>query len=172
MLGLGKMGKATAGLLVNIGFDVRGWSRTGTRINGVRVNGGHAGLEATLRDAEILVNLLPLTAETRGILSAATFSRLALGACLLNFGRSAHLVEADLFGALASGQLRRAVLDVFDQEPLPAGHPFWSHPGIAVLPHVAARTDRGATAAVVAAAVAEYRHTGRVPAGFDRNQGY
>ena len=172
VLGLGEMGRTTAELLARVGFDVRGWSRSGGSLDGVRVHAGETEFEAALRDAEILVNLLPLTAETRGILDAATFSRLAPGACLLNFGRGAHLVESDLLGALTSGQLRRAVLDVFDQEPLPTAHPFWHHPGVTVLPHVGARTDRTTAAAIVAATMAHYRRTGRAPAGFDRDRGY
>ena len=172
VLGLGEMGRATAELLARVGFDVRGWSRSGGSLGGVRVHAGETGFEAALQGAEILVNLLPLTAETRGILHAAAFSRLAPGACLLNFGRGAHLVEPDLLSALASGRLRRAVLDVFDGEPLPAAHPFWRHPGVTVLPHVGARTDRTTAAAVVAATVAHYRRTGCAPAGFDRNRSY
>ncbi len=172
VLGLGEMGRATATLLAQIGFDVRGWSRSGNSLDGVQVRAGDAGLEATLQDAEILLNLLPLTAETRGLLSAASFSRLAPGACVANFGRGGHVVEVDLLDALASGRLRRAVLDVFDHEPLPEGHPFWRHPGVTVLPHVAARTDRASAATIVAAAVADYRRTGQAPDGFDRRRGY
>lgn len=172
VLGLGEMGRATAGLLARIGFDVQGWSRSGASLDGVRVHAGTAGFETALRDAEILINLLPLTAETRGLLNATTFSWLAPGACVLNFGRGAHLIESDLFDALASGRLRRVVLDVFDQEPLPTAHPFWHNPRVAVLPHVAARTDRATAAAIVAATVANYRRTGRAPDGFDRRRGY
>ena len=172
VLGLGEMGRATAGLLARIGFDVQGWSRSGASLDGVRVHAGEVGFKRALQDVEILVNLLPLTAETHGILNAAMFSRLAPGACLLNFGRSGHLVESDLFEALASGRLRRAVLDVFDQEPLPTAHPFWHHPGVTVLPHVAARTDCTTAAAIIAAAMADYRRDGRAPAGFDRTRGY
>lgn len=172
VLGLGEMGRAASALLARIGFDVRGWSRSGALLDGVQVHSGNEGLEAALQDAEILLNLLPLTAETRGILGTASFLRLAPGACVVNFGRGGHLVEADLLEALATGRLRHAVLDVFDQEPLPHDHPFWLHPGVTVLPHVAACTDHVSAAAIVAAAVASYRRTGRVPHGFDRRRGY
>lgn len=172
VLGLGEMGRASAALLARIGFDVRGWSRSGACLDGVQVHAGGEGLVAALGGAEILLNLLPLTAETRGILGAASFAHLAPGACVVNFGRGGHLVEADLLDALAAGRLRHAVLDVFDREPLPAGHPFWRHPGVTVLPHVAACTNHDSAAAIVAAAVADYRRTGRVPEGFDRRRGY
>ena len=172
VLGLGEMGRASAALLARIGFDVRGWSRSGARLDGVQVHAGGEGLAAALGGAEILLNLLPLTAETRGILGAASFAHLAPGACVVNLGRGGHLIEADLLDALAAGRLRHAVLDVFGQEPLPAGHPFWRHPGVTVLPHVAACTNPDSAAAIVAAAVAEYRRSGRVPEGFDRRRGY
>ena len=172
VLGLGEMGRASAALLAWIGFDVRGWSRSGAWLDGVQVHAGEEGLVAALGGAEILLNLLPLTAETRGILGGASFGHLAPGACVVNFGRGGHLVEPDLLEALAAGRLRHAVLDVFDQEPLPADHPFWLHPNVTVLPHVAACTNRASAAAIVAAAVADYRRTGRVPEGFDRRRGY
>ncbi len=172
VLGLGEMGRATAAMLTRIGFDVRGWSRSGDPVNGVRVYAGDVGLADALDNAEILVNLLPLTPRTQGVLNARNFSRLAPGACIVNFGRAGHLVERDLLDALAAGQLRRAVLDVFSHEPLPPGDLLWRHPGVTVLPHIAARTDRVSAASIVASAVASYRRTGQAPTGFDRSAGY
>ncbi|WP_375464985.1 2-hydroxyacid dehydrogenase [uncultured Methylobacterium sp.] len=172
ILGLGEMGRAAAELLVSLGFPVRGWSRSGAPVPGVSIFSGEEGLTDALDGAQVLVNLLPLTPETRGILRASTFARLAPGAYLINFGRGAHLVEVDLLEALAAGQVGHAVLDVFEQEPLPADHPAWSHPGVTVLPHVAAPTSRASAAAVVAAAVAAFRRTGLCPAGIDRQRGY
>jgi glyoxylate/hydroxypyruvate reductase A len=104
-----------------------------------------------LAEADIVVNLLPLTARTRGLLDASFFAALPRGAGIVNLGRGAHVVDADLRAALDSGQLGHAVLDVFHAEPLPAGHPWWSHPRVTLLPHAAAQTDPR-TAAVVAAA--------------------
>jgi glyoxylate/hydroxypyruvate reductase A len=91
-----------------------------------------------------------LTATTRGLLDARFFAALPVGAGIVNLARGAHLVEADLLAALDRGQLRHAVLDVFHQEPLPREHPFWHHPQVTVLPHVAAQTDVSSAAAVAA----------------------
>lgn len=172
ILGLGEMGRASAEMLKAIGFDVRGWSRSGATIDGVRTFAGASGFLDALQDAEILVNLLPLTPETEGVLRATTFEALAEGACLVNFGRGGHLVERDLIEALDAGRLRHAVLDVFRTEPLPVEHPFWSHPGVTILPHVAAPTNMASASAVVAAAVMRFRATGVTPEGLDRRRGY
>lgn len=172
ILGMGEMGRASADLLLGLGFPVRGWSRSGVAMPGVAAHAGRDGLAAALDGAAFLVNLLPLTPETRGILDRDVFARLAPGAGVINFGRGAHLVEADLWQALDAGRVAHAVLDVFTQEPLPADHPAWARPDVTVLPHVAAPTDQAAAAAVVAASVAAFRSTGQVPAGVDRTRGY
>ncbi|MCJ2109845.1 glyoxylate/hydroxypyruvate reductase A [Methylobacterium sp. E-025] len=172
ILGMGEMGRASVELLLGLGFPVRGWSRSGTAIPGLIAHSGRDGLGRALDGAAYLVNLLPLTAETRGILDRACFARLAPSAGVINFGRGAHLVEADLWQALDDGRVGHAVLDVFAQEPLPRDHPAWDHPNVTVLPHVAAPTDEASAAAIVAGAVAAFRSTGRVPAGVDRARGY
>ena len=172
VLGLGEMGQAAAAHLVALGFAVRGWSRTRRDLPGVQGFAGADGFTAALDGADILVNLLPLTTDTAGILNRAAFAQLAPGAALVNFGRGRHLDEADLLAALDEGRLSHAVLDVFAVEPLPAAHPFWQHPGVTVLPHVAAPTGRDTAAALVAAAVRRYRETGQPPAGLDRGRGY
>jgi glyoxylate/hydroxypyruvate reductase A len=105
----------------------------------------------------VLVNLLPLTPATRGLLDARLLAALPRGASLVNLARGAHVVEADLLDSLASGQLRHAVLDVFATEPLPPSAPFWSHPQVTVLPHVAAQADARSASAVVAANIAALR---------------
>lgn len=137
VLGAGQLGSAVAGRLTAQGYAVKRWQRS-------------QSLLAAATGQHIVINLLPLTDATRGILNAALFAALPPGAALINLARGAHLVEADLLAALASGQLSRAVLDVFHQEPLPADHPFWQHPRITVLPHVAALTDERSAAKVVA----------------------
>jgi glyoxylate/hydroxypyruvate reductase A len=135
VLGLGELGARTARLLAEHGFRVHGWSRTPKRIDGVAT---HTDLNAVLAASEILVNQLPLTAETRGLLDARRLAVLPAGACVVNLARGAHLIEADLLTMLDRGHLRHAVLDVFAEEPLPPNHPFWTHPAVTVLPHVAA----------------------------------
>jgi glyoxylate/hydroxypyruvate reductase A len=152
LLGLGSMGQAAAGLLQAVGYRIAGWSRTPKRLDGVRCFAGPKGLPALLADSRVLACLLPLTPATRGILNAATFAALPWGAMLVNLGRGGHLVEADLLAALDAGQLGRAVLDVFADEPLPAASPLWRHPRITVTPHIASLSNpRTGAAAIVAA---------------------
>jgi len=155
VLGSGQMGRAAAGRLAQLGYPVSAWGRqpVAQQVPGVRHRHGEAGLKDALAKACIVVNLLPLTAATRGILGQPLFERLPEGASIVNLARGAHLLEADLLQALDSGRLHRAVLDVFYTEPLPAGHPFWAHPRITVLPHVAAQTDLRSAAAVALANV-------------------
>lgn len=160
VLGQGQMGAAVTRRLAANGYTVRGW-RT-----------GEGPWPAVLHGADIVVNLLPLTPATRGLLDAGAFAAMKRGASLVNLARGAHVVEADLLAALDLGPLRHAVLDVFDTEPLPAAHPYWSHPQVTVLPHVAAQTDPRSAAAVVAAQVRALR-AGAVPAHLvDRAKGY
>jgi glyoxylate/hydroxypyruvate reductase A len=132
-----------------LGFDVAGWSRTAKTAAGIETYAGAAGLPRLLARSEILVCLLPLTPETEGILNARTLGLLPRGAALVNAARGAHLVEEDLLAALASGQVSAAVLDVFGEEPLPLGHPFWHHPRIVVTPHVAAFTNPATAAPII-----------------------
>jgi glyoxylate/hydroxypyruvate reductase len=150
VLGLGVLGSDAALKLKVLGFDVAGWSRSEKRLRGIPSFHGADGLPALLRRSEIIVCLLPLTANTTGILDRRLFAQLPRGAAIINCARGGHLVEDDLLDALASGQLSAAVLDVFADEPLPPDHPFWSHPQIAVTPHVAAVTHAPTAAPVVA----------------------
>lgn len=140
LLGLGELGRACADHLVRLGFTVRGWSRSARTLEGVACFHGEAGLAPFLADTDILVCLLPLTPDTRGILNAQTFGSMPRGGHLINVARGSHLVEEDLLAALESGQLAGATLDVFHTEPLPPDHPFWSHPRIIVTPHISAPT--------------------------------
>jgi glyoxylate/hydroxypyruvate reductase A len=137
VMGLGELGGDAARVLVRHGFAVRGWSRSTRTIDGVACFAGETGLAPFLAETDILVCLLPLTETTRGILDDRLFERLPEGARLINVARGAHLVEADLLAALDRGHLAHASLDVFGEEPLPAGHPFWRHPRIDVTPHAA-----------------------------------
>ncbi len=138
VLGAGALGGAAAATLAGLGFPVTAWSRSGAAPPGVR---GTCDLEALLAGSEILVCLLPLTSGTRGILNAATLSRLPRGACLLNAARGGHVVEDDLLAALDAGSVGHATLDVTQTEPLPPDHPFWRHPRVTITPHVASRID-------------------------------
>ena len=140
VLGLGELGSGVAAALAADGFEVHGWSRSLKPLAGIRTHAGASGLRAMAGAVDILINLLPLTAETRGVLSRALFAQLRPASFLINMGRGDHLVEADLLDALAQGRLEAATLDVASVEPLPAGHPFWVHPGILITPHIAGIT--------------------------------
>lgn len=149
ILGFGALGQDAGRKLEGLGFDVALWGRRQRTAEGLRGYAGSAGLPALLGRSEILVCLLPLTAETEGILNAATLVMLPKGAALINAARGGHLVEEDLLAALASGRLSVAVLDVFRDEPLPASHAFWHHPRIVVTPHVAAATHPPTAAPII-----------------------
>ena len=123
------------------GFDLAGWSRSNRHdLTGIEAFSGAADLPAFLARTDILICLLPLTDETRGILNHRLFAQLPQGAALINSGRGGHLVQQDLLAALDSGQLSAAVLDVADPEPPGLDHPFWAHPRILLTPHVASMT--------------------------------
>ena len=149
ILGFGTLGQDAGRKLRALGFDVAGWSRSEKPVGGLASFAGRDGLDRLLSRSEILVCLLPLTAETRGILNAANFARLPRGAGIVNAGRGGHLVEEDLIPALESGQLSGAVLDVFREEPLPPDHPFWRHKRIIVTPHIAAETHPPTAAPII-----------------------
>jgi len=153
VMGLGVLGERVARAVAQFEFPVNGWSRSAKRIDGLRCFSGEAGFDDFLGASRVLVNLLPLTAETRGILNRETLSRLnggRPGGYVINVARGAHLVEADLIPLLDSGQLDGATLDVFEVEPLAPGHPFWRHPKITVTPHGSARTERDESIAQIA----------------------
>lgn len=172
--GLGTLGLRCAQALAAIGYPVSGWSRTAkTQLpEGIRAWHGDDQLDDFLAQCDTLVCLLPLTEHTRGILNAKLFERLPRGAHLINVGRGDHLVERDLLAALDSGQLGAATLDAFSTEPLPPGHPFWSHPRITATPHIATRTTP-ATIARQTRMNYEALLAGRTPANAaDRTKGY
>lgn len=150
VLGLGELGRAVAAALTALGFDVVGWSRSPREVAGVRTFAGEAGLLDALRDAEIVVTLLPATRDTDRLLDARRLAALPAGARLVNPGRGSLVDDAALLEALDSGHLAHATLDVFRAEPLPPDHPFWAHPRVTVTPHIAADTRPGTASAIVA----------------------
>jgi glyoxylate/hydroxypyruvate reductase A len=172
VMGLGNLGQAAAQTLVQLGFDVAGWSRRPKTIDGVRSFAGQAGFPEFLRSCDILVNLLPLTDETRNILNADLFVALPQGACLINCARGEHLVEQDLLDALETGAIRQATLDVFVQEPLPHDHPFWTHPGVTVTPHSASRISPEMGADLIAENLQAFAETGTCDSVTDCTRGY
>lgn len=172
ILGLGELGVASALSLRSLDYRVVGWSRSPKTIDGVESFAGAEGLAAMLAQTDILVCLLPLTPDTHGLLNADLFAALPPGAVVVNAARGGHVVEADLLAALDSGRLRGASLDVFVEEPLPPGHPFWRHPGVRITPHVAGITHPSRCAQQVATAVTAFRAGQPLPNRVDRRRGY
>ena len=166
------MGRAVALRLAASGYRVSGWSTRDVDLPPVRVLHGADALPQLLGRAQVVVNLLPLTPATRGLFDAQAFARMQRGASLVNLARGAHVVDADLIDALERGHLHRAVLDVFNTEPLPVEHPFWTHPRVTVLPHTAAQTDPGTAAGIVARNVQALRAGQPLVGQVDRARGY
>jgi glyoxylate/hydroxypyruvate reductase len=150
VLGLGVLGARVARAVAQFEFPVLGWSRTPKELPRVRCFSGEADLGGFLAASRVLVNLLPLTPETENLLNRDTLGRLQPGGYLINVARGAHLVDEDLLALIDEGRLAGATLDVFRTEPLPAGHPFWTHPAITITPHTSARTLRDESIAQIA----------------------
>jgi glyoxylate/hydroxypyruvate reductase A len=172
VLGLGVLGERVAKALRMFEFPVHGWSRSEKAIEGVLTHHGDDGLDAFLAQSRVLVNLLPLTAETRDMLNRDTLSQLKTGGYVINVARGAHLVDKDLIDLLDSGHLAGATLDVFRTEPLPAGHAFWTHPKITVTPHTSARTLRTESIAQIAGKIAALERGEAVAGIVDPVRGY
>jgi len=172
ILGLGSLGAAAALRLNEAGFHVAGWSRSAKKLPDVRTFSGSDGLIEMLGFSDIVVCLVPLTPETRGLLNADRLHAMKPRAALINFARGPVVVTEDLLAALDDGHLSHAVLDVFDTEPLPPDSRFWHHPGVSVLPHISAPTDFNTAAVVIAGNIAQFRLTGKVPGSVDTARGY
>ena len=172
VMGLGAIGLACAETIASIGFKVAGWVRSQRNVGDIEVFAGREQLGAFLARSEILLNLLPLTPETRGILGAETFKTLPAGAAMINLGRGEHVVEADLMATLDSGHLAGATLDVYPVEPLPSDSPLWAHPKITVMPHVARRLDPVGLASRICAILRDFRAGKPLDQLVDRTRGY
>jgi glyoxylate/hydroxypyruvate reductase len=172
VMGLGQLGQAVLERLKIFGFPLAGWNRSPRTIKDVCCYAGEQALSDFLAQTDILVCQLPLTGETRGILNASLFRQLPRGARLINVGRGGHLVEADLIEALDHGVLSAAVLDVAEHEPLPAGHPFWSHPRILLTPHIASMTTPETAVGFVLDTIGRHRRGEALPGLVDRERGY
>ena len=153
ILGAGVLGTAVAGALVRLGFPVRAWSRARKAIPRVVSFAGAQELDDFLAATRVLVCLLPLTQDTERLLDGARLSRLQRGAYLVNVARGALVVDAELIALLDNNHLAGATLDVFRDEPLPAGHPFWHHPRVVLTPHVSAMTLVEESVAQIAAKI-------------------
>jgi glyoxylate/hydroxypyruvate reductase A len=172
VMGMGTLGRAALAQLRLLGFNCAGWNRSRHNEPGVRCYAGEAELDAFLAPTDILVCMLPLTPETRGILGRRVFDALPEGASLVNAARGGHLVQPDLLAALESGRLTAAILDVCEPEPLPQGNAFWDHPRIWLTPHIASATQ--AETAAEALMDNLRRHEAGLPLEgvVDRSRGY
>jgi glyoxylate/hydroxypyruvate reductase len=173
ILGLGALGRRCGEALVSIGFKVVGVRSSMKPDSDERIT-MLPTFDAVANVADVIVNLLPLTEATRGVFKRSFFGSMKSGASLVNVARGAHVVDEDLIAALDTGHLRRAVLDVFDEEPLPREHPFWEHPQVTITPHVAADTNPRTAAQIIARNITAFRSGAlqSVDGLVDRTRGY
>jgi glyoxylate/hydroxypyruvate reductase A len=180
LMGLGVLGSAAAGVLKPFGYRLRGWSRTLKALDGVACFNGAAELDAFLAETDVLAVLLPLTAETRGVLNRGLLARLSRmgrsrllpGPVLINAGRGGLQIDADIVAALQAGELYAASLDVFETEPLPPASPLWRHPRVVVTPHNAAESAPSAIARYALRQMLAHRSGGALENLVDRSRGY
>ena len=172
VMGLGALGLHAARYLAKLGFCVHGWSRSEKRLDDLRSFHGDQELAAFLGQSEIVICLLPQTAETSGILNYEKLRQLPRQAGLINVGRALHVVQEDLLQALDEGLLSAAVLDVFDAEPLQSGSPLWTHPRIIITPHCAATPSRDERACRVAHLIRACEVGAAIPDLYDASKGY
>lgn len=170
--GIGALGSRAAEVLLTQEFKVCGWSRSPKTLSGVKTFSGSEGLREMASLCDILVCLLPLTSETRGLIDAEVMNAMPNGASIINFARGPILVTGDLLAALDNGPLNHAVLDVFDEEPLPAENPLWSHPKLTVLPHISGPTNIETASVIVAENISRYFKTGAIPQAVNKDRGY
>ncbi|WP_025885210.1 2-hydroxyacid dehydrogenase [Asaia prunellae] len=172
ILGMGNLGRVAAQRLKNNGFPVTGWSRSPWTKADIPMKYGPHGLEAILRNSSIVVVLLPLTPQTRGLLDDWRFGQMRKGAALLNFARGPIVDHAALIRALDRDHLGHAVLDVFEHEPLSEQDPLWGHPKVTVLPHITAPTQIGTATALAARNIQNFFDQGQIPRAVNRELGY
>ena len=172
VMGLGVLGERVARALLTFEFPVNGWSRSPKAVEGVQCFSGIQGFKDFLAASRVLVCLLPLTPDTRDIMNRTTLSQLQAGGYIINVARGAHLVDDDLLALLDNGHLAGATLDVFRTEPLPPGHPFWTHPSITVTPHTSARTLRSESIAQIAGKLIALQRGQAVAGIVDSARGY
>lgn len=172
ILGAGVLGSKVAEALAPWGFPLRCWSRSRKDYPGVESFAGADELPAFLNGTRVLINLLPNTAETVGIINGALLNQLADQSYVMNLARGVHLIESDLLQALNSGKLKGAMLDVYSREPLPAESPLWAHPHVAMTPHIAAVTRPAEAVAYITHTISEMEQGHPVTGKVDRQRGY
>jgi glyoxylate/hydroxypyruvate reductase A len=171
-IGLGELGSASAVKLIKNGFNVCGWSRGKKNISKVKSFTGKLGLKKMLKQTDILVCLIPLTKQTKYLLNYKTLSYLKRGASIINFARGAVINVKDLVRHLNSGKIKHAVLDVFEQEPLPKASILWKHKNVTVLPHISSHTNIETASDIFYKNIRMYRLKNRIPKSVDKVRGY
>jgi glyoxylate/hydroxypyruvate reductase A len=172
VLGLGRLGMPVLRTVRQLGFPVRGWSRSARDLPGVDCYDGMESLDDFLAGTQVLVCMLPLTPETTNLLDRARLSRLPRGAYLVNVARGAQVAEPDLLALIRAGHIAGATLDVFRNEPLPAPHPFWSEPRITITPHISAITLREEAVQQIVAKIERLERGEDIDDVVDRARGY
>lgn len=171
-MGLGIIAMPCATMVRDVGFQVAAWTRTPKNVPGIENFRGDDALQPFLARSDIVINVLPLTKATENILCARTLAMLPKGAAVINIGRGQHVADDDLIAALDSGHLAGATLDVYRKEPLPTDHPFWSHPGITLMPHTARKSRPDHVAPQVAENIRRLRAGEPLLQLVDRDAGY
>jgi len=172
ILGLGTLGCCVAERLTANGYKVSGWTRQPKSVENVQTYAGVSELDRFMRNLNVLVCLLPLTAETKHVLNKTLFSKAPRGLFLINLARGAHVVDQDLMDALQNGQISGALLDVTDPEPPPTEHPFWNERRIILTPHIAGPTQEMETVEQIANNIKRYRNGEPLQGLVDHSKGY
>lgn len=172
VMGTGKLGMRVVEALRHFGFPVRIWSRTAKDVPGVECFAGMEQLEPFLRGTRALACLLPLTPETTGLFDSRRLQQLPQGAFVINVSRGAIFVEQDLLSLVQREHIAGAMLDVFEEEPMGADHPFWSEPRISVTPHISGRTIVRETTRQIVRKIDALEQGQPVDDVVDRNRGY
>ena len=172
IMGLGSLGTACAEALVNLGFNVLGWSRRDKNIDKVKNFMGEHGLNEFLTQSEIVICLLPLTKKTKNILNEENLKKLPTGSFVINGARGGHIDESDLLKLLNEGHIAGAALDVFEKEPLPKENLLWGHPKVTVTPHVAALVNLESSAKVISETIYSCRNGRPLQNVVDPFEGY
>ncbi|MGY5957536.1 glyoxylate/hydroxypyruvate reductase GhrA [Kosakonia sp. BK9b] len=172
ILGAGVLGAKVAESLLPWGFPLRSWSRSRKSLPGVKSFAGNSELSAFLHGTRVLINLLPNTPETAGIINQSLLNQLADGSYVMNLARGVHVVESDLLLALKNGKVKGAMLDVFHQEPLPQDNVLWAHPRVGITPHMAATTRKTEAVAFISHTIRQLERGEPVTGRVDRQRGY
>lgn len=172
VLGLGELGAISAKRLQQHGFSVSGWSRNAKSLENIACFHGEAGLHHVLSNSDILICLLPLTPDTQYLLNSERLAQLPKGTSLINAARGAIMDNDALLSAIDKGDIHHAILDVFEQEPLPENSRLWQHSSVSVFPHIAAPTCMISASTIVAENISAYIETGKLPDTVCRNKGY